>query len=183
MMNAQEGGCLCGAVRFRLLGPPFEIDYCHCHSCRKHTGAPVSAFADCKRHLVEFTKGAPKLFGFPASRSKVKHGKRTLCSTPQAYFTSYIDYNLYDRLRMLPFEHIVLTYHPNDLIGLDGIKQISPPLQGMSGSPIFICGVHKDVSTIEGVAVVGIFIEQPRRSNALIGIDIFTAVRMIKSFF
>lgn len=61
-MNTQEGGCLCGAVRFRLLGPPFEIDYCHCHSCRKHTGAPVSAFVDCKRHLVEFTTGAPKLF-------------------------------------------------------------------------------------------------------------------------
>ena len=32
----------CGAVRFRLIGLPYEVDYCHCRSCRKHTGAPVS---------------------------------------------------------------------------------------------------------------------------------------------
>ena len=81
-MNAQEGGCLCGAVRFRLLGPPFEIDYCHCHSCRKHSGAPVSAFADCKRHLVEFTKGTPKLF---ESSPGVRRGFCAECGSTLTY--------------------------------------------------------------------------------------------------
>ena len=47
-MTEQTGGCLCGDIRFRLTGAPYEVDYCHCHSCRKHTGAPVSVFADCK---------------------------------------------------------------------------------------------------------------------------------------
>jgi hypothetical protein len=52
-----EGGCLCGAIRFRLLGPPYAVDFCHCHSCRKHSGAPASVFADCKRDVVELIKG------------------------------------------------------------------------------------------------------------------------------
>ncbi len=51
-MAQQTGGCLCGDVRFRLTGPPYEVDYCHCHSCRKHTGAPVAVFADCKSGIV-----------------------------------------------------------------------------------------------------------------------------------
>ena len=83
-MDTQEGGCLCGAVRFRLLGPPFEIDYCHCHSCRKHTGGPVSAFADCKRHLVEFTRGAPKLF---ESSPGVRRGFCADCGSTLTYET------------------------------------------------------------------------------------------------
>ena len=43
-MTEQTGGCLCGAVRFRLVGPPYEIDYCHCHSCRKHTARPAETW-------------------------------------------------------------------------------------------------------------------------------------------
>jgi hypothetical protein len=53
-----EGGCLCGAVRFVASGQPKSIYWCHCQSCRSHTGAPVSAFAlfDCQAYTV--TKGA-----------------------------------------------------------------------------------------------------------------------------
>ena len=51
------------------MGAPYEVDYCHCHCCRKHTGAPVSAFADCKGGVVEFTKGAPALYEFLAWRA------------------------------------------------------------------------------------------------------------------
>jgi hypothetical protein len=39
-----EGGCLCGAFRFIATGQPKGIYWCHCQSCRKHTGAPVSVF-------------------------------------------------------------------------------------------------------------------------------------------
>lgn len=61
-MTEQTGGCLCGAVRLRLSGPPYNVDYCHCTSCRKHTGAPVSVFLDCKAAIVEFTKGERALY-------------------------------------------------------------------------------------------------------------------------
>jgi hypothetical protein len=38
------GGCLCGAVRFVATGQPKGVAWCHCESCRKHSGAPVSVF-------------------------------------------------------------------------------------------------------------------------------------------
>lgn len=39
------GGCLCGAIRFRALGLPASIGYCHCSMCRRATGAPAVAWA------------------------------------------------------------------------------------------------------------------------------------------
>jgi hypothetical protein len=34
-----EGGCLCGAVRWRLKARPIGINACHCDDCKKLTGA------------------------------------------------------------------------------------------------------------------------------------------------
>jgi hypothetical protein len=62
MKDRISGGCLCGAIRFRLTAPPYEVDYCHCHSCRKHTGAPVSVFVDFHSGGVQFIKGIPKRY-------------------------------------------------------------------------------------------------------------------------
>ena len=33
-----EGGCLCGAVRYRVAGTPVARTLCHCISCRRATG-------------------------------------------------------------------------------------------------------------------------------------------------
>ena len=52
-----EGGCLCGAVRFIASGKPKGTYWCHCHSCRKHTGAPVSVFVAFARDAYMVTKG------------------------------------------------------------------------------------------------------------------------------
>jgi hypothetical protein len=38
-----EGGCLCGAVRYRISAEPHGADYCHCRMCRRAAGAPVVA--------------------------------------------------------------------------------------------------------------------------------------------
>jgi hypothetical protein len=42
--NSYEGGCLCGAVRYRATTPPLRGVICHCPMCRKHSGAPALAF-------------------------------------------------------------------------------------------------------------------------------------------
>lgn len=52
------GGCLCGAVRFRAAGPAKGSGYCHCASCRRHTGAPLVAFAVFTADQVTWEKGA-----------------------------------------------------------------------------------------------------------------------------
>lgn len=57
MTQTWEGGCLCGGVRFQASGPPKWTMWCHCHSCRKHSGAPVSAFASFDDLEVAVTKG------------------------------------------------------------------------------------------------------------------------------
>ena len=62
--DQSTGGCLCGAVRYRANGTPLSTLYCHCDSCRKHTGAPVVALAGYRRDQVTYTKGKPGLFEF-----------------------------------------------------------------------------------------------------------------------
>ena len=36
---ALEGGCQCGAVRFRHEGEPLALYICHCHECRKQSAS------------------------------------------------------------------------------------------------------------------------------------------------
>lgn len=57
MSDHIEGGCLCGAVRFAVTGTPISVAWCHCQSCRKHSGAPVSVFLAVGRADYEITRG------------------------------------------------------------------------------------------------------------------------------
>src|SRR5262245_46657650 len=52
-----EGGCLCGAVRYRA-ARVLDAGYCHCTRCRRG-GAPVSAWARVEGPDFVLTKGAP----------------------------------------------------------------------------------------------------------------------------
>jgi hypothetical protein len=38
------GGCLCGAVRYRLTARPFAINACHCTDCKKSSGGAFGLF-------------------------------------------------------------------------------------------------------------------------------------------
>ena len=42
MAEVHEGGCLCGAIRYRTKGNPLRAHVCHCTDCQRRTG---SAFA------------------------------------------------------------------------------------------------------------------------------------------
>ena len=34
-----RGGCLCGAIRYEVTGPPVVVAQCHCQECRKLSGS------------------------------------------------------------------------------------------------------------------------------------------------
>jgi hypothetical protein len=70
MREVWEGGCLCGAVRFRAEGPPKWTIWCHCQSCRKHSGAPAAAFAAFDETVVEVTKGEISKFASSAGTQR-----------------------------------------------------------------------------------------------------------------
>jgi len=52
MTRTRSGGCLCGAVRYTLVGEPFLVGTCHCATCRKESGSVLVAYA--KWPLADF---------------------------------------------------------------------------------------------------------------------------------
>ena len=42
MSAEREGGCACGALRYRMTAEPMFVHCCHCLNCQRQTG---SAFA------------------------------------------------------------------------------------------------------------------------------------------
>jgi len=54
-----EGGCLCGAIRFRASAAPVRGVICHCSMCRKHSGAPALAFVHFPVRAFTWTRGKP----------------------------------------------------------------------------------------------------------------------------
>lgn len=41
MAETITGGCLCGGVRYEIIGPFLRASHCHCSRCRRHSGAAV----------------------------------------------------------------------------------------------------------------------------------------------
>jgi hypothetical protein len=62
---AYDGGCLCGAVRFRLDAEPYRVGVCHCMNCRKTHGAVFRTFAMFPAEALTLT-GATARFELPA---------------------------------------------------------------------------------------------------------------------
>ncbi|HEX7822144.1 MAG TPA: GFA family protein [Sphingobium sp.] len=60
--DAHEGGCRCGAVRYRVKGQSQHVALCHCADCRRSAGAPMVAWAAFAEEDFVVTRGAPTTF-------------------------------------------------------------------------------------------------------------------------
>ena len=52
-----EGGCLCGAVRYRLNAPPLAVYNCHCRGCQRLSGATNDMSMPIRRETFEHLQG------------------------------------------------------------------------------------------------------------------------------
>jgi hypothetical protein len=77
-----EGGCLCGAVRYRITGTPSSSSVCFCRSCRLASGAAsVGWFVV---DLGQYTLLRGRLASFQSS-PPVTRSFCAQCGTPLAY--------------------------------------------------------------------------------------------------
>jgi hypothetical protein len=57
MNSPIEGGCLCGAVRYRLHAEPIELSDCHCLDCRHASGPPFVTWGAVRKEDIELLSG------------------------------------------------------------------------------------------------------------------------------
>lgn len=71
----EQGGCLCGAIRYELKdgATPVHHALCHCADCRRATGAPAVSWALFARDEVQIT-------GEPRAYRSSEHAERHFCA-------------------------------------------------------------------------------------------------------
>ncbi len=87
------GGCMCGAVRYEVVGEPRIVGHCHCHSCRRHTGAPVVTLVAFEADQVKFTKRDRKIYN---SSPGVRRGFCDKCGTSLTWEGEYTGHAIID---------------------------------------------------------------------------------------
>lgn len=77
-----EGGCLCGAVRYRVSGPSTWRAVCYCDSCSKASGGIAVAWAGFPAARFRLAKGSLAVF---ESTPGVRRGFCVRCGTTLTY--------------------------------------------------------------------------------------------------
>ncbi|MGB5209441.1 MAG: GFA family protein [Gammaproteobacteria bacterium] len=77
-----EGGCSCGAIRYRATGAGSAPALCHCRSCQRAAGAPVVAWVTFPEDAVEILCGEPACWH---SSPGVTREFCARCGTPLSY--------------------------------------------------------------------------------------------------
>jgi hypothetical protein len=88
MSVLREGGCACGAIRYRLESDPLFIHCCHCLNCQRQTGSAFAINLMIEASHVAMTAGAPQPVEVPRDDGSTQRIFR--CPTCQvAVFSEY----------------------------------------------------------------------------------------------
>jgi hypothetical protein len=66
----REGGCACGAVRYRLTAAPLIVHACHCRDCQKQTGSAFVLNMWIEKSCVTANHRLPQSFMLTAGTGK-----------------------------------------------------------------------------------------------------------------
>jgi hypothetical protein len=84
----REGGCACGAVRYRLASDPLFVHCCHCRNCQRQTGSAFVINMLIEADRVEVLGGVPQPVDVPRDDGSAQRIFR--CPTCQiAVFSEY----------------------------------------------------------------------------------------------
>jgi hypothetical protein len=124
-----EGGCLCGAVRYRAEGTPYDITHCHCTICRRASGAPFVTWFSVPARGFSFVRGTPSRFASSPAASRTCCSR---CGTPLTFQLisepEEIDVtvcSLDDPHSLTPEDHTYVRSRLRWLILADGLPQFA----------------------------------------------------------
>ncbi|MEM0987833.1 MAG: GFA family protein [Pseudomonadota bacterium] len=80
-MTTIEGGCLCGAVRFRISGALHRTSHCHCGLCQKQHGAAFRTRARVAAKHFNFLQGEDLVTYYESSPGMYR-GFCSRCGSP-----------------------------------------------------------------------------------------------------
>jgi hypothetical protein len=137
MDKSHIGTCFCGAVTVEVSGMPLEMGYCHCCSCRSHSGAPVSAYVLWKQDDVKIVDGAQLVGRYKKTEMSDRHfckkcGGHVLVTHPALGLTHVYPAS-FPTLKFEPTVH--LNYAETVLPMKDGLPKLRdfPAAAGGSG--------------------------------------------------
>ena len=70
MTRLLEGGCACGAVRYRLKSEPMFVHCCHCRDCQRQTGSAFVLNALIETDRIEILSGEPEAVAMPTDSGR-----------------------------------------------------------------------------------------------------------------
>ena len=70
MSVTRDGGCSCGAVRYRLASEPLFVHCCHCLNCQRQTGSAFVVNLLIEADRVELRGGEPQPVDVPRGRTQ-----------------------------------------------------------------------------------------------------------------
>ena len=80
--HQSEGGCACGAIRYRLRSAPMFVQCCHCRDCQRQVGSAFVVNALIETDRIEVTGIAPEPVSMPTSSGRPHDVYRcTTCRT------------------------------------------------------------------------------------------------------
>lgn len=81
-LGEQSGGCLCGAVRYKITAEPFMQAVCHCKNCQRQAGSGWSMILGLPEDGVEITGSVQTYVDHGTSGGEVHRQFCPTCGSP-----------------------------------------------------------------------------------------------------
>ncbi len=106
MSSTYDGGCFCGAVRYRLTSEPMFVHCCHCRDCQRQTGGAFAINALIETDRISLLLGKPE----PAEMATDSGRPHDIYRCPSCGGAVWSDYG---RRRVLSFVRVATLDEPS----------------------------------------------------------------------